>query len=67
MRKQIDHDFIQLILDNNVQPVMDVYSSRAYGWISKCISLEQSQVEGVVNSLELNEIESAVFNLNDFF
>ena len=54
-----DEEIVQVILDGNIQDVIDVYSSRAYGWIYKCSSLEESQIERVVDSLNLPESESA--------
>jgi hypothetical protein len=38
MRIKKAQELGQLILDGNVQPVIDVFSSKAFGWISKSIS-----------------------------
>lgn len=54
-----DEELVKLILEGNEQNVIDVYSSKAYGWINKCISLYPSQIEDVVTSLKLSESDSA--------
>lgn len=54
-----DEELVQVILDGNAQHVIDVYSSKAYGWIRKCISLDPSEIDDVVESLNLNESDSA--------
>ncbi len=54
-----DEELVQVILDGNAQTVIDFYSSRAYGWIKKCNSLAPSQIDDVVDSLNLDESDSA--------
>lgn len=59
MNIEEDEELVQVILDGNSQNIIDIYSSRAYGWIKKCMSLYPSEIEGVVESLNLNESDSA--------
>ncbi|MDW5290806.1 hypothetical protein [Formosa sp. PL04] len=44
MQIEEDEELVQVILDGNIQDVMDVYSSKAYGWIDKCIPLQSSEI-----------------------
>lgn len=59
MNIEVDEELVQVILDGNSRDIIDIYSSRAYGWIKKCISLHPSEIEDVVESLNLNESDSA--------
>ena len=48
-----------LIQNENGQCVMDVFSSKAFGWIARCHVLSGSEVEEVVLSLNLNESDAS--------
>ncbi|MDW5290804.1 hypothetical protein [Formosa sp. PL04] len=52
-------ELVQVILDGNAQAVIGVFSSRAYGWIDKCVPLRPSEIDEVVESLQLPESDSA--------
>ncbi len=54
-----EQELAQLIVKGDVQSVVDVFSSRAFGWISKCGSLSPSEVEDVIESLELDDSDAA--------
>ncbi|MGL1887375.1 MAG: hypothetical protein OCD76_12750 [Reichenbachiella sp.] len=59
MNIEEDEELVQVILDGNAQDVIEVYSSIAYGWIDKCIPLEPSEIDDVVESLQLPESDAA--------
>jgi hypothetical protein len=52
-------ELAKVILDGNTQDIINVYSSKAFGWKQKCHVLGQSDIEDVVDSLSLNESDSA--------
>lgn len=64
MNIEEDEELVQVILDGNAQHVVDVYSAKSYGWIRKCMSLDPSEIDNVVESLNLNESDSAAIICN---
>ena len=55
-----DKELVQVILDGNAQSVLDVYTSKTYGWVKRCNSLYSSSIVAVVEKLNLGESDAAI-------
>lgn len=55
-----EEELVQVILDGNAQSVLDVYTSKLYGWIKRCNSLSSSEIVDVVKTLDFNTSDAAI-------
>jgi hypothetical protein len=55
-----EEELVQVILDGNAQSVLDVYTSKLYGWIKRCNSLCSSEIVDVVKTLDFNTSDAAI-------
>lgn len=55
-----EEELVQVILDGNAQSVLDVYTSKLYGWIKRCNSLSSSKIVDVVKTLDFNTSDTAI-------
>ncbi|GGF23362.1 hypothetical protein GCM10011518_35830 [Flavobacterium limi] len=60
MQMEHEEELVQVILDGNAQSVLDVYTSKLYGWIKSCNRLSSSAIADVVRTLDFNKSDAAI-------